>query len=126
MFNVIDKFVAGEHFLWVGKDRLSQFVEYFSSIGITDPGLAARVLLLVSIIEVIALLFFTLALLFVVINKKLVRGAVFYGILTSLVLFSLFSIGDQVFGDRHELLEHTIYWIALVLSWFIYTRIEKK
>ena len=29
LFNVIDKFVGGSTFLWVGKDRLVQFQELF-------------------------------------------------------------------------------------------------
>jgi hypothetical protein len=42
------------------------------------------------------------------------------GISFSVLLFSLFSIGDQVFGDRFNLLEHGIFWIILVVSWAIF------
>lgn len=32
-----------------------------------------------------------------------------------------FALGDQVFGERSELLEHTIFWAALFISWRVYT-----
>ena len=42
------------------------------------------------------------------------------------VIFSFFAIGDQVFGDRGELLEHTIYWMALIVSWGAYKFLPEK
>jgi hypothetical protein len=32
----------------------------------------------------------------------------------------LFSIGDQIFGDRFTLLEHGVFWIILIVSWVAY------
>ena len=40
LLNVIDKFIGGSTFLWAGKDRLAQFVKYFSSIGIENQSVA--------------------------------------------------------------------------------------
>lgn len=72
-----------------------------------------------------ALTFFTFALWHIVRgDKKKSRDTVFFGILASISLFSFFTIGDQIFGERSELLEHSIYWIFLVVSWFLYTRAE--
>ena len=35
-------------------------------------------------------------------------------------LFSLFSIADQVFGDRFQLLEHGLFWVILLCSWILF------
>ena len=125
LFNVIDKVISGTVFLWVGNDRYAQFMKYFSSIGIDNTAVAGTVLLFVSFVEFAALVFFTFALWHIVRgDKKKSRDAVFFGILVSISLFSFFTIGDQIFGDRSELLEHSTYWILLVISWFLYTRAE--
>ena len=34
LFNVIDKIIPGTVFFWVGKDRYTQVLNYFMSIGI--------------------------------------------------------------------------------------------
>jgi len=126
LLNVIDKFIGKSTFLWVGKDRLGQFVTYFSSIGIENSSVAAAFLIFVTIVEMIALLFMTFALGYTISgNESGAHRALYFGILTSLFLFSFFTIGDQIFGDRHQLLEHALYWMALILSWFIYTRAEE-
>ena len=126
LFNVIDKFIGGQTYLWAGKDRYAQLVSYFSLIGIDNTVVIFASLFMTTMLEIFALLFATFALAYCLAgNKNIAHGALFLTILTSLAIFSIFAIGDQVFGDRFELMEHTIYWIAFVLSWFLYTRHER-
>jgi len=125
LLNVIDKFIVRDTLLWVGKDRLAQFVKYFSSIGIENPMVAFGVLSVTTILEFTAFVFGAFALYYFFKGDKIqTRGALFFSILTTIIVFSFFTIGDQIFGDRAELLEHSIYWVIAVLSWFIYTRFQ--
>ena len=127
LFNVIDKFIGGQTYLWAGKDRLGQLVQYFALIGIDNEAIIFLALLVTTVLEVFALVFATFALVYYVVgNKRIAHGALYFTILISLAIFSVFAIGDQVFGDRFELMEHTIYWIAFVLSWYLYTRYEQE
>ena len=119
--NVVDKFIGGSGFLWVGKDRLAQMVKFFSSIGIENTKLSLVVLLFITLIEIAALVFILGAL----IGKfkqehKTAKRMYFWGTFMGLVVFSFFSIGDQIFGDRFELLEHSLYWMVIVVSWGAY------
>ncbi|MDA1060832.1 MAG: hypothetical protein O3B47_03495 [bacterium] len=124
--NVVDKFIGEATFLWVGKDRLGQLVKYFSSIGIENDFIALNVLRLTTFLEILAFFFVLLALIYQLIgNKKRAYNLFFLGTLFGLIIFSFFSIGDQVFGDRAELLEHTTYWIALIISWGAYIYFPK-
>ena len=126
LFNIIDKVIGGTTFLWVGKDRFSQFVEYFSSIGIENTTVAFSVLLFTALIELVVLVFFTGALTHEVAKKEKEAGVLFFwGIIFSLFIFTFFVIGDQVFGDRAELLEHSLYWVALLVSWAVYKYSKK-
>ena len=50
----------------------------------------------------------------------------FRGIFTSITLFSLFSIADQVFGDRFQLLEHGLFWLILIASWVLFKYISSS
>ncbi len=126
LLNVIDKFIAGPTFLWVGKDRFVQFINYFSSIGIEDPNITFSFLIFVTIAEIIAFIFATMALWHLSRrNEKKAHKLFFWGIIVSLFIFTFFSIGDQIFGDRAELLEHTIFWTSLIVSWGAYVYFSK-
>ena len=126
LLNVIDKFIMDQTFLWVGKNRVAQLIKYFASIGIDEVSIPIVFFIFFTFLEIIALVFMTIALWFYFKKeKKHTRNAFFYGMLMSLVIFSFFSIGDQIFGDRDELFEHSIYWILAVISWFVYIRIER-
>jgi hypothetical protein len=121
LFNFIDKLLHDTSF-WVGRNRLEQFQDYFASIGILDPIVSVVMLVLVSLAELLA--FFLLAVsLWHFVRKRhvLAAKAFFWATTVGLCIFGFFTIGDQVFGDRFELLEHTIYWIALIVSWGAYT-----
>jgi hypothetical protein len=127
LLNVFDKFITKPTILWVGKDRLAQFIDYFASIGINNPIVASTILQLVILAEVIAFICLFIALIqFILKNHDKAQTFFFWGTLTGLIIFSFFSIGDQFFGDRHELLEHTTYWLALIISWGAYVYFPKR
>ena len=126
LFNVIDKFISKATFLWVGKDRLTQFVNYFHSIGIENQSIALVFLVIVTLAEIVALIFVLYAFINLVYNKEVqARTYFFWGTVTGLVIFTFFTVGDQVFGDRVELLEHTTYWAFLIISWAAYNYLGK-
>lgn len=39
--------------------------------------------------------------------------------------FSIFAIGDHIFGDRLELLEHTLFWFITLFSWVAFVHSDK-
>ncbi|MBK8699298.1 MAG: hypothetical protein IPN29_07020 [Saprospiraceae bacterium] len=118
---VIDKIVPDVYPLWVGADFYTLFIKLFASLGLTDPIFATMALAVISFLEIIAFTCFTFSLWNLFNNKDNYAEQWFYrGISFSVLTFSLFSIGDQVFGDRFTLLEHTIFWIILIFSWVIF------
>jgi len=125
LFNVLDKIIPGKTFLWVGKDRYTQLLNYFATIGIQNEIFAQVTLFFITLLETIAATFLIIALVYFVAGKRrFARGVLFWGFFVSLSIFSMFTIGDQVFGDRVELLEHSLYWISIIISWFVYTSSE--
>ncbi|MEC8759453.1 MAG: hypothetical protein VXX70_07870, partial [Bacteroidota bacterium] len=46
--------------------------------------------------------------------------------LFTLGTFTFFSIGDHWFGDRFELLEHTLFWFVSLASWVVFTRLKAQ
>jgi hypothetical protein len=125
-FNALDKVLNKPMFLWVGKDRVAQFEKYFSSIGIEEPSIVIGFLVLVAVAEAAAFLLLAKAF-WLLIKKKEKEAARFflYGTLMGLAIFTFFAIGDQIFGDRAELLEHSIFWIIILVSWGAYTYYPK-
>ncbi|MFB1004453.1 MAG: hypothetical protein QMC70_10005 [Bacteroidia bacterium] len=117
----LDKLIPDVYPLWVGADFYTLFVKLFASLGIKDPIFATAALSAVSVVEIASFVCFLLALILLVKSKKKSAEHWFSrGILLSLVLFSFFSIGDQVFGDRFTLLEHGIFWCILLVSWLVF------
>lgn len=118
---VIDKIVPDVYPLWVGVDFYTLFIKFFASLGLTDPIFATIALAGISFIEIIAFVCFLFSLFNLYKqNDKIAEQWFYRGISFSVLLFSFFSIGDQVFGDRFTLLEHGIFWIILVVSWVVY------
>jgi hypothetical protein len=118
---VIDKIIPDVYPLWVGADFYTLFIKLFASLGIKDPLFATVALSGISFIEIVAFVCYFFALINLVGKKDRISEQWFYrGISASVLLFSLFSIGDQVFGDRFTLLEHSIFWIILIVSWAIF------
>ena len=127
LFNVVDKAIGGSTFLWVGRDRFAQFQKYFASAGLESPWIADLALYVAAALEVFALVFFAGALWnFVARRVNEARSWCFIGIVVTLVTFTFFSIGDHLFGDRFELLEHTLFWFVTLASWGVYVRLEAK
>jgi hypothetical protein len=96
-------------------------------MGLKDPMFATVALAIISSLEVLNFVFY----LFALVNQTKKDDALtekwfFRAILSSVVLFSLFSIADQVFGDRFQLLEHGIFWLILIASWVIFKYVANK
>ncbi|MGC6413181.1 MAG: hypothetical protein ACON5K_00585 [Bacteroidia bacterium] len=123
LFNVLDKLVGGAHYLFVGKDRFAQIQRYFDSIGLGNPTVTNFTLMFTAALEAFALVCF-LGALYHLIRKNLEsnRAWFFLGIVATLTTYTFFSIGDQIFGDHSELLEHALFWFIALLSWIIYHR----
>ncbi len=118
---VLDKLIPDVYPLWVGADFYTLFVKLFASLGITNPIFSTVALSAITIIEVASFVCFLLSLTLLIKSKKKSAEQWFSrGILLSLILFSLFSIGDQIFGDRFTLLEHGIFWCILLVSWLVF------
>jgi hypothetical protein len=118
---VIDKIIPDVYPFWVGADFYTLFIKFFASLGLTDPIFATIALAGISFLEIVAFVCFAFSLFNLYNSKDKIAGQWFYrGISFSVLTFSFFSIGDQVFGDRFTLLEHTIFWIILIFSWVIY------
>ncbi len=119
--SVLDKLIPDVYPLWVGVDFYTLFVKFFASLGINNPIFATIALVLVATLETIAFVCYVLSLINLYRTKDNLSEQWFYrAMLFSVLLFSFFSIGDQIFGDRFNLLEHGIFWIIAVCSWVIY------
>ena len=126
LFNALDKVIGGSQFLWVGRDRFALFERFFASAGWGSPALADGALIVVAALEIFAFLFFAGALLYLLLKKPpLARSWFVVGITLTLSIFTIFSIGDQIFGDHAELLEHALYWMLGLFSWVIFIHAEK-
>ena len=127
LFNIVDKFIGGSLFLWVGRDRFAQFQRFFASAGLESPIIADAALIIAAALEVFAFIFFTGALIhFLRQRQDTARSWFFIGILFTLITFTVFSIGDHIFGDRFELLEHTLFWFLTLFSWIAFVRLKNK
>ena len=125
--SVLDKIIPDVHHLWVGKDFFALFVKFFGSLGLKDPIFATIALAFVSSLEGLNFVFYLLASInFLKRNESQSQKWFFRGIFTSITLFSLFSIADQVFGDRFQLLEHGLFWLILIASWVLFKYISSS
>ena len=127
LFNIVDKVIGGSMFLWVGRDRFAQFQKFFASAGLESPWIADFALIIAAGLEVFAFVFFLGALIYYVKKKvESARSWFFIGIVFTLITFTIFSIGDHIFGDRFELLEHTLFWFLTLFSWVVFVRLYQK
>lgn len=121
VLTVIDKIIPDVYPYWVGADFYTLFIKFFASLGISDPIFATIALAGISALEVFAFVCYLVSLYSLYKGKERSSEQWFFrGVIFSVLLFSLFSIGDQVFGDRNQLLEHGIFWLILVVSWVVY------
>ena len=126
LINSIDKIIGGSQFLWVGKDRFAQFQRFFASANWENPMVANVALIIVAALEIFAFLFYTGALIHLFDKKQnMARSWFVIGICFTLAIFTIFSIGDHIFGDRFELLEHTLFWFITLFSWVAYIHADK-
>lgn len=126
LLNVVDKIIGGAHFLFVGRDRFAQVERFFDSIGLENPLFANIALMITAGLEVFALVFFIGALYHLISkNREATRSWFLVGIAFTFATFTFFSIGDQVFGDHFELLEHGLFWFITLLSWVVFTGIDR-
>jgi hypothetical protein len=90
-----------------------------------SPAIANFALIVAAGLEVFAFVFFTGALIYYLKKKNETSRAWFFiGIVLTLITFTIFSIGDHIFGDRFELLEHTLFWFLTLFSWVAFIRLE--
>jgi hypothetical protein len=123
--SVADKILPDVHHLWVGKDFFALFVKFFGSLGLKEPIFATLALAFVSALEVLNFVFYVLSIVnFVKGKEALCEKWFFRAIFSSITLFALFSIADQVFGDRFQLLEHGLFWLVLMASWILFKNIS--
>ncbi len=126
LLNIVDKVIGGAHFLFVGKDRFAQIERFFDSLGLGEPIIANIALVITAGLETFAFVFFAGALYhFAKKNLDATRSWFFIGIALTLITYTYFSVGDQVFGDHFELLEHGLFWFIGLLSWIIFIRVDK-
>ncbi len=119
--SVVDKIIPDVHNLWVGKDFFALFIKFFGSLGLKNPFFATSALAFVSALEVVNFVFYLFALINFSKRKSTAAEKWFFrAVFTSMTLFSLFSIADQVFGDRFQLLEHGLFWLILIASWILF------
>ena len=122
--SVADKIIPDVQHLWVGKDFFALFIKFFGSLGLKNPLFATAALALVSALEAMNFGLYLAALISFRKGDAAVTDRWFFrAILASMVLFSLFSIADQVFGDRFQLLEHGLFWIILLASWIVFRHV---
>ena len=119
--SVVDKIIPDVQHLWVGKDFFALFVKFFASLGLKDPLFPTVALAGVSGLEALNFTMYAVAL-WALWRGRSAQAEVWFfrGIFTSMGLFSLFSIADQVFGDRFQLLEHGLFWVILLCSWILF------
>ncbi|MDB4564031.1 hypothetical protein N9084_01855 [Flavobacteriales bacterium] len=126
LFNLLDKVIGGAHFLWVGRDRFAQFQKYFASTGLDSPHIANAALAVAGALEAFAFVFFAGALIFEIQkSRETARRWCFIGTLLTLATFTFFSLGDHWFGDRFELLEHTLFWFISLASYLVFTHLNE-
>lgn len=119
--SVVDKVIPDVRFLWVGKDFFALFIKFFASLGLKDPLYATVALAGISALEAVTFVLFGTALVTHLRgNEERSDAWAFRAVFSAMSLFALFSIGDQVFGDRFQLLEHGLFWLILAASWIVF------
>ena len=127
LLSTLDKIIPYNSFLWLGKDSGELFLQYFSVVGVTYEPIPIAMLWIVSISEGIAAIFMIASLVALFVKKPpQARTYFFWGIIVTTGIFTLFTLGDQVFGAGDELLEHSIYWMVALVSWTVYSHVTKE
>lgn len=119
--SALDKIIPSVAPDWVGKDFFALFIKFFESLEIKAPLVATFALAGVATTEALIFVLYLLA------TGSFLRGRLalaekfFYrATLAAVLLLTLFSVGDNAFGDRAQLLEHGLFWMILVASWAVF------
>ncbi|PSP76894.1 hypothetical protein BRC81_11100 [Halobacteriales archaeon QS_1_68_20] len=107
--------------LFKGKYRYDSLYQYFDSIGVDSGYVALAAMNVSTVLEVVA--FATLACsLWYTYRGDSRRATDFFvvGMFAGILVMTYFAVGDVVFGDRAELLEHTQYWMFQVVTLVLY------
>ena len=116
LFNGLDKFLNRLPF-WYGDAREAKFIGYFAHIHL-PPWLALTTLYSFGVVEILVGVSFLYALL-----RRHTQSAVSQiSFKVSVLIFFTYSIGDIIFGDRAELLEHGTYIILILVSFAFFLR----
>lgn len=118
---VLDKIIPAVQMNWVGKDFFTLFVKFFESLEIKDPIFATIALASIATIEVMNFVLYLFSVVnFAKGNTDISEKWFYRAIISSMLLFTLLSVGDNAFGDRSQLLEHGLFWMILITSWAIF------
>jgi hypothetical protein len=109
LLNGLDKFFNSKYFF--GVEWTDEFVESFETINISSD-LAIASLNVVGILEIVLGLVFAYALINVAGKANIIR----FGLIGTLMLFTLFTTGDILFGAGDEKLEHAMYILLAIVS----------
>ena len=119
--SVTDKIIPAVQLNWVGKDFFALFIKFFESLGIKNPIFATIALASVATIEAVNFVLYLFSLVnFASGNIALAEKFFYRAILSSVALMTFFSVGDNDFGDRAQLLEHGLFWMLIVASWVVF------
>ena len=125
--SVVDKVVPDVHPFWVGKDFFALFVKFFASLGLKDPLFATIALAGISGLEALSFVLYLIAAWQVMRQDQDRANTWFFrAVSASMTLFALFSIADQTFGDRFQLLEHGLFWLVLLASWGMFRMLPHR
>ncbi|WP_162938011.1 hypothetical protein [Kiloniella sp. EL199] len=118
--NGLDKFCHSSDlilFRWHGKDRSTQFTQYFERLSFPQD-YVSPFLYFVGIWEVLLALIFMAIPFYYHRNKQKLEQIATLNAAT----FLAFCGFDIIAGDRAELLEHSTYFILVVITFFVYQR----
>lgn len=102
-------------------DRFFQRTAPIAAEPVGDPLYATVALAGISALEAVTFVLFGTALVTHLRgNEERSDAWAFRAVFSAMSLFALFSIGDQVFGDRFQLLEHGLFWLILAASWIVF------
>ncbi len=122
--NGLDKFCYSVDFVlfkWYGKDRNTQFNEYFDRLNLPQDYVPSF-LYLIGIWEIMLSLIFVAAIAVYNANKRKLEAIATLNAVT----FLSFCGFDVVAGDRAELLEHSTYFILVAMTFFIYHTVTQE
>ena len=119
LLNGLDKFFNGEHFFGVTRDE--KFIDYFAGL-LLPSQLALTTLYAFGVAEVLLGLGF----LYILIRRDAPPVLNRLNFKFSMLLFFAFSIGDILFGDRAELLEHGTFLVLVIVSFEFFLLVDRS